>query len=81
MAEIKREFLVGYDYGMAGLWGIMQARSENEIHALYPELQIAAERPPWMTDEIYARLHDIECHDIDGMPWGMLSAVIADRHR
>ncbi|MDQ4504320.1 hypothetical protein [Sinomonas sp. ASV322] len=79
MADSKKSFLVAYDYGMGGLWGIIFARSAEEILALYPELQIATERPPWMTDERYARLEHEEFHDIDGAPWGILNAVLADR--
>lgn len=36
MAGEKRHFLVAYDYGMGGLWGIMLAKSEDEIKAKYP---------------------------------------------
>ena len=37
MIEDKRPFLVAYDYGMGGLWGVIDARSEGEIHAKFPE--------------------------------------------
>jgi hypothetical protein len=30
----KRPYLVGYDYGTGGLWGVMLARSEEEIARL-----------------------------------------------
>ena len=77
----KQPFLVCYDYGMGGLWGVMMARSEDEIRVKYPELVIVTERPSWMTDEIYHRTLDNEMHDIDGVPWGMLNGLIAARQK
>jgi len=38
--DCKREFLIGYDYGMGGLWGIMIAASRAEILGVYPELHV-----------------------------------------
>ncbi len=75
----KREFLVVYDYGMGGLWGVIRARSPREIKALYPELVIVEAPPAWMTSEEFQRLRDEEWHDIDGAPSGILDAVLADR--
>ena len=81
MADEKRLYLVGYDYGIGGLWGVMFARSAEEIARTYPELRIVHQRPPWMNDELYDRLRDHEFYDIDAAPWGMLNAVLADRSR
>ena len=81
MTVEKQVFLVCYDYGMGGLWGTFLARSEQEIHDLYPELLVVRERPKWMTDEDFEGLLDRELHDIDGAPWGILNAVLADRDR
>jgi hypothetical protein len=78
---VKRLYLVAYDYGAGGLWGAMMARSEDEIHKLYPELSIVANRPGWMSDGRYQQICDQEMHDIDGAPWGILNAVLADRRR
>ena len=77
----KREFLVAYDYGMGGLWGIVNARSQAEIADLYPELVVVDDPPAWMTPDRLQRLRDQEWHDIDGAPWGILNAVLADRTR
>ena len=79
MDKNKRRFLVAYDYGMGGLWGVMLARSEEEILARYPELGIASERPAWMTEARYEQLCKEELHDIDDAPWGILNAVLEDR--
>ena len=81
MSDEKILFLIAYDYGMGGLWGAMRARSEGEIKAKYPELGIAHERPPWMTDERYEQICHEELHDIDGAAWGILNAVLADREK
>lgn len=81
MTNEKRAFLVAYDYGMGGLWGIMLARSEEEIKAAYPELGVAHERPAWMSDERYEQLCKEELHDIDGAPWGIINALLADREK
>lgn len=77
----KREFLVVYDYGMGGLWGILNARSSEEINSLYPELVIVESPPAWMNPERLQRLRGEEWHDIDGAPWGFLNAVLTDRAR
>ena len=79
MPDPKREFLVCYDYGMGGLWGLFLARRADEITDLYPELVIVSERPNWMTEADLQGLRDRELHDIDGAPWGILNAVLADR--
>lgn len=81
MAVGKQEFLVCYDYGMGGLWGILMARTADEVSDAYPELVVVSERPKWMTDEDYEALRDRELHDIDGAPWGILNAVLADRDK
>ena len=76
----KTAYLVAYDYGAGGLWGVMLARSGEQIKGLYPELTVVRDRPKWMTDERYAELA-VTPYDIDGAPWGMLNAVLADRER
>jgi hypothetical protein len=75
----KQDFLVAYDYGTGGLWGVMHARSAQQITDRYPELTVVDARPKWMTDEEFERIREMEFHDIDGAPWGMLNAVLADR--
>ncbi len=81
MEASKQEFLVCYDYGMGGLWGVFVARSVEEITKLYPELIVAQDRPKWLTEEDYQGLRDRELHDIDGAPWGILNALLADREK
>jgi len=81
MGTEKQEFLVCYDYGMGGLWGVFMARTPEEITDVHPELTVVMERPKWMTEEDYQGLRDRELHDIDGAPWGILNAILADRDK
>ena len=81
MTADKQEFLVCYDYGMGGLWGLFVARNADEITRVYPELTVVTERPKWMTEEKYQDLRERELHDIDGAPWGILNAVLEDRDK
>lgn len=77
----KHPFLVCYDYGQGGLWAFVDARSEGEIHELYPELTIIHQRPQWMSDDEFDRISTTEHHDIDGQPFGVLNVLLADRNR
>lgn len=79
MTAEKKTFLVCYDYGMGGLWGLLSAQSESDIRRIFPELSIFQERPRWMKDEQYVRIVEKQRHDIDETPKGMLKAVIEDR--
>ena len=51
----KKPFLVVYDYGMGGIWCVVNARSAGEIRSKYPDLKVVPHRPQWMTDEHYPR--------------------------
>jgi hypothetical protein len=68
----KREFFAVDDYGMGGIWCILYARSAAEVTRKYPKLQVAEERPSWMTDETYLRILDVRSFDIDDEPRGYL---------
>lgn len=78
MDKKKQPFLIAYDYGSGGLWGVMLARSAAEISLRYPELFIVEEPPAWM-DAAELRNLKQRPYDIDGSPWGLLNAVLADR--
>lgn len=61
----QQPFLTVYDYGQGGVWRVLLAESEAEIDTKYPELQVLAEPPDWMTLE---QLEDIKARatvDID----------------
>ena len=53
------EFLVVYDYGMAGVWGFATADSEMDVVRTFPELQVVSEVPEWMTGEVEAKIRSV----------------------
>lgn len=63
----KTDFLVSYDFGKAGVWGIIRARTPDEIKAKYPELEIVKAVPNHFT------------FDIDDAPTGWLEEMVAER--
>jgi hypothetical protein len=77
--ELKQKFLVLYDYGQGGRWAIVSARSQEEITGQFPELEVVAGRPDWMTDEYYRNLESRGC-DID-RPTGLLVDIVEERNR
>jgi hypothetical protein len=66
LSDAKPDFLIAYD-DMGGLWGVLRARSAEEITRTYPELGIATARPTWMSAEQYDDLANTPS-DIDGAP-------------
>lgn len=75
------EFLVAYDYGMGGLWGIVIASSASDILARYPEVAIAESLPSWMSEDDLQRKRAEPLWLDDAPPQGLLGVVIADRGR
>jgi hypothetical protein len=72
---MKRKYLVVYDYGMGGVWGLIAARSEQEIHQKYPDLIIKEVRPGWMSDVIYDNIVLKSSFDIGDEPRGWLAKL------
>lgn len=78
----KQTFFAVYDYGMGGVWVLIDARSPEEIEKLYPELEVATERPEWMTESDMAALDEESMHfDIDESPKGWLEILVKQRRR
>jgi hypothetical protein len=77
---VDHEFLVAYDYGQGGLWAVLIAPSADAITAKYPELEVVADRPQWMDDELWERLHG-EPLWLDDPPSGILTGIVAERDR
>lgn len=65
--ENKIEYLVSYDFGKSGVWGVMKARSADEIKAKYPELEVVKAVPNYFV------------FDIDDEPTGWLEEVVQER--
>jgi hypothetical protein len=70
---MKNQYLIVYDYGMGGVWGVITARSEQEIHQKYPSVEIIKIRPDWMSDEDYKNILSKNSFDIDEEPRGWLA--------
>ncbi len=67
MIQDKIEYLVSYDFGKAGVWGVIKARSPEEIKAKYPEL------------EIVKAISNHFTFDIDNEPEGWLAEMVNER--
>jgi hypothetical protein len=80
-ASQDRPFLVVYDYGTGGLWGVLMAPSKAAIEERYPELGIVNEPPHWMTDERYESLMADPLWLDDEPPQGLLGVLLSDRTR
>lgn len=80
-APADEPFLVCYDYGTGGLWGVLMAPSETAIKAKYPELGIIEEPPGWMSRERFRDLSEDPLWLDDEPPQGLLKALVADRER
>jgi len=63
----KIDFLVSYDFGKAGVWGVLKARTIDEIKAKYPELEVVKAVPNDFT------------FDIDDEPQGWLAEMVGER--
>jgi hypothetical protein len=61
----KRRFLVVYDYGQGGVWAFVWARSDDEIHRTFRDLQVVAAMPSWLIGEELERLEERMTFDID----------------
>ena len=71
----KKDFLVSYDFGKAGIWAIVKARSVDEIVEKYPELEVVKEAPPFLDKTAAASL----TFDIDEEPKGWLKEMVQER--
>lgn len=61
----KSDHLVVHDYQTGGVWGIVHARSRQEIEARYLNIEVVPERPAWILDDQYQRLLRSSRWDID----------------
>ncbi len=80
MAAEDRLFLVVYDYGMGGLWGLMKAPSAEDITLKYPELQVFTARPPWIDADEWAHFRE-DPYGLEDEPRGLIAVLLEDRSR
>ena len=65
MQLARREFIVVYDYGMGGIWGIVSARSKNAILSEFPDLIVFENRPSWMSEYELEQIRNSCKFDLD----------------
>lgn len=75
------EFLVCYDYGMGGLWALVEAGAPEKILREYPEVVIFEEPPAWVDEDQMARLRAETITLTPGVHTGIFRAVVADREK
>jgi hypothetical protein len=71
----KQRYLIVHDYGMGGVWGVMAARSEEEIRQKYPQLKVVEVRPSWMSKADYDVILSNSSFDIEAEPLGWLAKL------
>lgn len=67
---MKRDFLIAYDYRMGGIWGLIHARSKEEIEKKYPKLIVVEQRPKFIDDADLRWMRENRYCDIDDAPSG-----------
>jgi hypothetical protein len=63
----KSRFLVVYDYGQGGVWAFVWARSVDEVHEKFRDLQVVDSMPSWLTGDQLAVTEQRMTFDIDDM--------------
>jgi hypothetical protein len=64
------KYLVLDDYETGGIWFIVEARDEDEIHAVLPTVRVypLGERPTWISDEMLKEIENQRTFRIDALP-------------
>ena len=75
--DAKKDYLVSYDFGKAGVWALLKARSVAEIKAKYPEFEVVKEAPSFLDRSAASTL----TFDIDEEPKGLLAEIIHERKK
>jgi hypothetical protein len=69
----KTTFLAAHDYGMGGIWILIDAESPEQVERLYPQLKVVPQRPTWL-DERYMDIMRQRLHfDVDEPSGWLLS--------
>ena len=64
------KFLAVDDYGTGGIWFVLLADSEEQIHKALPTVQVfpPGERPAWMSEAMLNEIEDRDTYDIEDLP-------------
>ncbi len=81
----KQTFLAVHDYGMGGVWLLIDAESVSRVRAKFPKLIVYEDRPSWMTtamkEEYVADCEHNWYHwDVDAQPTGWLRELWLSNH-
>jgi hypothetical protein len=70
MEASKRRYLAVDDYGTGGIWFVLMARDEDEIHRHLPSVKVYPPdtKPEWMSDESLREIGERRTFDIDALP-------------
>jgi hypothetical protein len=66
----KKRFLAVDDYGTGGIWFVLLATSEDQVHQHLRDVKVWAPgtKPEWMSDEFYDQVAQRRTFDIDDLP-------------
>jgi hypothetical protein len=70
---MKSKYLVVYDYGMGGVWAFINAHSQDEILAKFPQLKIVNKPPFSMSEKELKEIELTSSFDIDDAPYRLVS--------
>lgn len=77
----KQRFLVAYDYGQGGVWAFVWARSVEEIHDKFRDLQVIESMPSWLTGEQLAVTEQRMTFDVDAVkPEDWIARLLRSTH-
>jgi hypothetical protein len=75
----KQSYLAVSDYGQGGVWVVIDARSEEETAAAYPELKVVHDRPSWLSESEMNLIREQFHFDIDAPLSGWLAVLVGGR--
>jgi hypothetical protein len=69
-SDDKKRFLVVDDYGTGGIWFVLLAKSEDQVHERLRDVKVWAPgtRPDWMSDDFFDGVAQRRTFDIDDLP-------------
>jgi len=68
MTTNNHQFLILYDYGQGGVWGIVTAESKNDVVNKMPYVKVKEQGPPWRNAAIVAQIPEKFRFSIDDVP-------------